>query len=101
MQPGRPKGAASRRRQELTVRAIANGSTPLEYMIAVMRDPDADPARRDEMARAAAPYVHPRLAAVDISGEVTTTYVARMPAAAHGIDDWQRQHGPPKAETIQ
>lgn len=43
----------------------------------------------------------PDLAQVEHSGEVTTTYVARMPAAAHGIDDWQRQHGPPKAETIQ
>lgn len=32
--------------------------TPLEYMLAVMNDPDADKARRDRMAQAAAPYVH-------------------------------------------
>lgn len=34
------------------------GMSPLDYMLAVMRDPTADPARRDRMAQAAAPYVH-------------------------------------------
>jgi hypothetical protein len=32
--------------------------TPLEYMLAVMRDPLADFRRRDDMAKAAAPYCH-------------------------------------------
>lgn len=32
--------------------------TPLEYMLHVMRDEEADPARRDRMAQAAAPFVH-------------------------------------------
>jgi hypothetical protein len=40
----------------------ATGITPLEYMLAIMRDPTAETARRDEMAKAAAPYVHPRMA---------------------------------------
>jgi len=35
---------------------------PLEYMLAVMRDPEADPRRRDRMAEGAAPYLHRRLA---------------------------------------
>jgi hypothetical protein len=34
-------------------------------MLAVMRDSDEPPERRDEMAKAAAPYVHPRLATVE------------------------------------
>jgi hypothetical protein len=33
---------------------------PLEYMLRVMRDPAASHARRDDMAKAAAPYLHPR-----------------------------------------
>src|SRR6516165_1039303 len=37
---------------------------PLDYMLAVMRDPMASEARRDMMAKAAAPYRHPQLAAV-------------------------------------
>lgn len=32
--------------------------SPLDYMLSVMNDPSADPARRDRMAQAAAPYVH-------------------------------------------
>ena len=36
--------------------------TPLERLLAVMRDPSADPARRDRAAIAAAPYCHPRAA---------------------------------------
>lgn len=36
--------------------------TPLEYMLAVMRDPGADSARRDRMAIAAAPFCHVRVA---------------------------------------
>ena len=34
---------------------------PLDYMLAVLRDPEADPRRRDKMAEAAAPYIHRRL----------------------------------------
>lgn len=38
----------------------AAGMTPLEYMLSVMNDAGADDARRDRMAQAAAPYVHPK-----------------------------------------
>ncbi len=31
-------------------------------MLAVMSDPNADPLRRDKMAIAAAPFMHPRVA---------------------------------------
>lgn len=40
--------------------ALAENLTPLAYMLKVMNDPGNDPARRDRMAQAAAPYVHPR-----------------------------------------
>jgi hypothetical protein len=39
--------------------------TPLEYMMRVMCDPQADEARRDRMAVAAAPYVHEKKIAAD------------------------------------
>ncbi len=39
-----------------------DGITPLSYMLAVLNDPDADASRRDRMAVAAAPYLHPRTA---------------------------------------
>src|SRR5262249_34533460 len=40
--------------------AMIKGMTPLEYLLAVMRDESAALPRRDEAARAAAPYIHPR-----------------------------------------
>jgi len=43
--------------------AGARGEMPLDYMIRVMRDPTTEPHRRELMAKAAAPYLHPQLAA--------------------------------------
>lgn len=34
--------------------------TPLEYMLSVIRDKNASQERRDRMAQAAAPYLHPK-----------------------------------------
>jgi hypothetical protein len=34
-------------------------------MLQVMRDDEAETSRRDEMAKAAAPFLHPRLAAIE------------------------------------
>lgn len=35
--------------------------SPLEYMLGVMNNPNADPDRRDRMAVAAGPYVHGKM----------------------------------------
>lgn len=66
---GRKKGSKSTRTQEIIAEAKANGETPLEYMLRVMRDTQSDDKRRDSMAAAAAPFIHPRLAAVEVSGD--------------------------------
>ena len=39
-------------------KAVPAGDTPLDYMLKVMRDDEADQKRRDEMAKIAASYVH-------------------------------------------
>ena len=50
---------------EVAAAVSANeGLQPFDNMLAVMRDPTASDARRDMMAKAAAPYRHPQLAAV-------------------------------------
>jgi hypothetical protein len=41
--------------------------TPLEYMLAIMNDETLDPLRRDRMAVAAAPYVHTKRAATEVT----------------------------------
>jgi len=58
---GRVKGSLNRSHRP----AFANqyrhgGQLPLDYMLNVMRDPKASDVRRDDMAKAAAPYLHPR-----------------------------------------
>lgn len=56
---GRPKGAKTVKDVSL-VSGKTGSLTPLEYMLRVMNDSEADPARRDRMAQAAAPFVHAR-----------------------------------------
>jgi len=47
----------------------STGETPLEYMLRMMRDPEAPEARRHAMAIAAAPYIHSKLAQVDVTAQ--------------------------------
>jgi len=42
--------------------------TPLDYMLQVLRDPEASPAERKWAAEKAAPYLHPRLQTVEHGG---------------------------------
>lgn len=63
-QKGTPNRATAKREREVA----KSGLTPLEYMLKVIRNPKADASRRDDMAKAAAPYVHPKLAAVQHTG---------------------------------
>jgi hypothetical protein len=63
---GRQTGVANKRTREIADRATAEGITPLEYMLQVLRDEMAERPRRDDMARAAAPYMHPRLNSTEV-----------------------------------
>jgi hypothetical protein len=65
---GRKKGVSNKKHLELLQALEVSGETPLEFMFRVMRDEHADKARRDDMAKAAAPYVHRRLASLEQSG---------------------------------
>ena len=61
---GRLKGTPNRRIAEMRAEMAANGEFPLDYMLRVMRDETAEPVRRDAMAKAAAPYLHPQLSSI-------------------------------------
>ena len=66
---GRKKGTPNKKTAVVVAAAKAGGVMPLDYMLSVMRDMDADPSRRDDMAKASAPYVHPRLSTVEHGGK--------------------------------
>jgi hypothetical protein len=75
---GRPKGVKNKLNRELQVAVATSGITPLEFLLNRMRTPcppgldlsaqAAHEARQFEAAVAAAPYVHSKLSAVQVSG---------------------------------
>lgn len=75
---GRKPGSATTKTRDIANRMMEEGISPLEYMLAVMRrssehkDPKIQVMRETlafEAAKAAAPYVHPKLSAVEVSGK--------------------------------
>ena len=62
---GRQKGTPNRATAAKAAEIAASGMTPLDYMISVMRDETATRPERLEAAAKAAPYVHPRLSAIE------------------------------------
>ncbi|MEO7937368.1 MAG: hypothetical protein ABIR55_01995 [Burkholderiaceae bacterium] len=65
---GRKPGVPNKTTQEQRDAIAASGLTPLDYMLAVMRNTDADEGKRLDAAKAAAPYVHARLTSVELAG---------------------------------
>lgn len=68
---GRKAGAVSKAtaaRKALIEEASKEGLTPLEYMLQVLRNENEEKSVRLDAAKSAAPYMHPRLAAVEHSG---------------------------------
>lgn len=67
---GRKKGTPNKATADRQKAVEDSGLTPLDYMLAILRDEDMPTDSRFEAAKAAAPYVHPKLSAVDVSGKV-------------------------------
>jgi hypothetical protein len=71
---GRQKGTGNKPRiiaateEAIEAAQASAGLLPIDYMLLVMRDPMAAVRRRDDMAKSAAPYLHPRLATIDYRG---------------------------------
>ena len=64
---GRKPGVPNKRTAEIAAAVEASGLTPLDYLTSLYRDESNETAIRFEAAKAAAPYVHARLAAVEHS----------------------------------
>lgn len=71
---GRPAGAVTKKTREVAEKAAAEGLTPLEYMLSILRDEEESSVDRFEAAKAAAPYVHARLSSVDVDARVTKSH---------------------------
>ena len=79
---GRREGVRNKRTQEMIELATRDGVSPLEYMLQVLRDEDQPPLARFEAAKAAAPYVHPRLASIEANVKSTMSQEDALEALA-------------------
>lgn len=85
---GRPKGVKNKINRELQEAVASSGITPLEFMLNRMRTPPppgldlaaqlAHEERQFEAAVAAAPYVHSKLSAVQVSGGLKLNHEAAL-----------------------
>ena len=71
---GRPAMAKNVIDREAREKAHASGQTPLDFLLEVMRDGTSEKHQRIDAAKAAAPYMHARLNAVELSGSVGVTH---------------------------
>ena len=46
----------------------ASGLTPVDFLLGVMRDTGLDLAPRIDAGKAVAPYIHPKLANIEVTG---------------------------------
>lgn len=89
-------------------KALEAGISPLDYMLKVMRNTNADPKRRDDMAKAAAPFVHAKLASVEHSGtigsydltKISDADLARLEAILGPLTDNRPDQGGESAPTF-
>ena len=71
---GRKAGVPNKATQATQQAVAASGMTPLDYMLSVMRDDQNPPDMRLDAANKVAPYVHPKLAAIEHSGSMLLTH---------------------------
>ena len=91
---GRAKGSPNKVTAAKAVAIAASGLTPLDFMLAVLRDEARDHVERMDAAKSAAPYVHARLAAVELeTGDGLRSMLAEIIAARRskiaGLNDGQ------------
>ena len=87
---GRKKGEPNKRHQITAAQIGHDEYLPIEYILALMRDEEAEPSRRDKMAELAAPYCHARLNAVtttnvggsSTSGDINIVQIFAVPRGA-------------------
>jgi hypothetical protein len=68
---GRKPGAATKLNEAARLAVYESGLTPLDFMLRVLRDEGQDQATRMDAAKAAAPYVHAKLASIDSKVETS------------------------------
>jgi|SRR5208282_5103406 len=66
---GRKKGVRNKRTQELLAKVETSGLTPVDFLLGVMRDDKKELGTRIDAGKAVAPYLHPKLANIEVTGK--------------------------------
>lgn len=85
---GRKPGTLNQRSAEMAADILGSGKSPLEYLLEVMVDENADQKRRDWAAEKAAAFIHPRPAPTPraVQFQLPTIDTAKdMPGAIAGV----------------
>jgi hypothetical protein len=83
---GRPAGSVNRRSAEVIAKALAEGITPVEFMLKLMRDDTADPKERAWAAEKSAPYLHPRPAPLERTVEIDLPDTSTIDGIGQALD---------------
>jgi hypothetical protein len=91
---GRPPGARNKTPANRRLAARITGTTPLEFLLDIMKDAEQDQSVRIDAAKAAAPYCHARLQSVTVEekpyegdpNSITNAQLAGIIARGGGID---------------
>lgn len=89
---GRKKGSATRKTREIADKAAEQGITPLEVMLAAMREAYEQATKPDvkadvrlaylekaaSVAKDAAPYIHPRLASIEHGNKDGGAFIVKL-----------------------
>jgi hypothetical protein len=95
---GRPVGSKNQRSAEIARAAAESGITPIEVMLGAMRElwaqgtPEAKRAAA-EIAKDAAPYIHPRLASIDQTIKEDRPF-ALIPEICSDPEEWEALYRP-------
>src|SRR6187200_3106656 len=95
---GRPLGSKNRRTAEIARAATEAGITPIEVMLGTMRELWAlgtPEAKREaaEIAKDAAPYIHPRLASIDQAITENRPFAVLLEQCSNA-KEWEGRYGP-------
>lgn len=71
---GRKPGSIDRDKKAMLKEIAESGLTPLEFLVKMYRNPNLEIERRIDAAKAACPYVHTRLQAIDIDANVNVSH---------------------------
>lgn len=82
---GRAAGSANKDTVTRMKVLAGAGLTPLDYMMGVLNDPEAKPEDKKWASQAAAPYVHAKLASVEVGNKGNKPFVVQVAGSDAGL----------------